>query len=220
MKRACEFMSDSFDSMTLGIWSSLQTRLTLSVKAAPAAGRFFLPVKPPPTLPSLDSRIVSECPEIFERFGGKSFRLLYRGSRDGFEPGNFHARCNGHPDTVTLILSTDGWIFGGYTPLAWSSAGGYRSDATLQSFLFTIKNPHNLSARIFTQKQADRAVYDDDSCGPFFGNDLHVYGDWRKGECYSYLGNTYNNDTGIAGNEVLTGSQKFAVQEIEVFELV
>jgi hypothetical protein len=216
MKRACEFMSDSFDSLTLGIWSSLQTRLALSVNPPPTAGRFFLP--------SLDSMIVSEFPEIFTRFGRKTSRLLYRGSRDGLEATNFHARCNGHPHTVTLILSTGGWIFGGYTPVAWNSRNKYVPDPTLQSFVFTIKNPHNLSARIFTQKQADMAVYHDARRGPVFGYngyDLKLYGDWRKGDqCYSRLGNNYNNDTGIAGNKVLTGSEYFAVQEIEVFELV
>jgi hypothetical protein len=33
------------------------------------------------------------------------------------------------------------------------------------------------------------------------------------------LGNTYTNDTGKSGNEVLTGAEDFTVKEIEVFEV-
>jgi hypothetical protein len=214
MKAAFDFIHDSFDGMTRAIWSALEGRLALSVKAPSAGGRFFLP--------SLDSKIVTECPVIFGRFRAKEFRLLYRGSRDGFGAANFHTRCNGHRHTVTLILSTDGWIFGGYTPVAWNSRGTGVADPTRQSFVFTIKNPHNLRARVFIQKAEDNAINDKPSYGPIFGggHDLVVCDNCRNANSsWSSLGTTSENDTQIAGNQILTGAYNFTVQEIEIFEL-
>jgi hypothetical protein len=166
--------------------------------------------------------IVTEFPGIFERFRDKEFRLLYRGSRDGFGAANFHSRCNGHPHTVTLISSTDGWIFGGYTPVAWNSTNSWLPDSTRQSFVFTITNPHNLPARVFIQKAEANAICDNAGYGPIFGNgdDLCVGDNCRNtNNSYSNLGKVYDNDTQIAGNQVLTGAPNFTVQEIEVFEL-
>jgi hypothetical protein len=216
MKTAVEFISTSFESFTFGIWSSLRNRLSLAVTPPSPPNRF----KP---LPAIDSEIISAIPEIFSVFGEKRFQLLYRGSRDGFQASDFHRQCNGHPNTVTLILSTNGSIFGGYTPLSWSSRDGYASDASQKSFLFTIKNPHNLTAQIFKQQEEACAIYDYSGYGPTFGRttDLHVCNQSQTcNNSYSYLLHTYGNDTGIAGNQVLTGAQYFTSKEIEVFEVV
>jgi hypothetical protein len=216
MERAFEFISNSFDSLTFGIWSRLRTRLTLPVKPAWQKDRFFVP--------AIDSKIISSIPDIFSAFRWKKLGLLYRGSRDGFQASDFHGRCNGHPNTLTLISSTNDCIFGGYTPVAWTSRGGYAADPSLSSFLFTLKNPHNLPARIFKQKQAENAIDDHGSYGPRFGTgnaDLYVCDKCQTStSSYSILGSVYVNDTGIAGNQVLTGAQNFTVAEIEVFEVI
>jgi hypothetical protein len=156
-------------------------------------------------------------------FRRKRLQLLYRGSRDGFQASTFHSRCNGHPNTISLILSTNDCIFGGFTPIAWSSRNGYASDPSLTSFLFTLKNPHNLSPRIFKQKQAEYAIDDNASYGPIFGNgyDIIVYDQCQSStRSYSNVGTTYVNDTEIAATQVLTGSQYFTVKEIEVVEVI
>jgi hypothetical protein len=69
----------------------------------------------------LDSRIISDIPEIFAEFRRKQFSLLWRGSRDGFEAEEFHRRCDGHANTLTVILDMQGNIFGGFTPMEWES---------------------------------------------------------------------------------------------------
>jgi hypothetical protein len=48
---------------------------------------------------SFDSRIISEFPEIFAKFRGKHFELLWRGTRGGFKGQNFTADV-----TVTQTL--------------------------------------------------------------------------------------------------------------------
>jgi hypothetical protein len=65
--------------------------------------------------------IVSDFPEIFAEFRGKQFTLLWRGSRDGFGAFDFHSRCDGHANTLTVILDTNGSIFERFTMVEWES---------------------------------------------------------------------------------------------------
>jgi hypothetical protein len=215
MRKVFDFISNSFDSFTFGIWSSLRNRLTLPVTPPSVPGRF----KP---LPSIESKIMSAIPDIFSVFGDKQLQLLYRGSRDGFEASAFHRLCDGHRNTVTLISSTNDCIFGGYTPLPWSSRNEWVSDPSLTSFVFTIKNPHNLPSRIFKQKHETYAILTHPSYGPTFGDGHTVHVCDQCHTCnrsYSVFTSCYPNDTGIANNQVFTGAQNFTVKEIEVFEV-
>jgi hypothetical protein len=116
------------------------------------------PQKPP--APSFDSRVISGFPEIFAEFRGKRFEILWRGSRDGFKAKEFHRRCEGHANTLTVILDTKGNIFGGFTPVEWESrpSSYWKADDSLKSFLFTLKNPHNIPAMRFALKPEKRAA--------------------------------------------------------------
>lgn len=46
--------------------------------------------------------------------------LVYRASKDGWEPKAFHQRCDGRSHTLTIARSGD-CIFGAYTNPPWSS---------------------------------------------------------------------------------------------------
>jgi hypothetical protein len=52
-----------------------------------------------------------------------------------------------------VILDTIGNIFGGFAPVEWESrlwnAKYGKADDSLKSFVFTLKNPHNIPARKF-----------------------------------------------------------------------
>jgi hypothetical protein len=169
----------------------------------------------------LDSLIVSDFPAILAEFRGEQFSLLWRGSRDGFGARDFHVRCDGHANTLTVILDTAGNVFGGFTPVAWESSSGFKADDSLKSFVFTLKNPHNIPARRFALKVAGKNLAIDchSGCGPLF---------WEigvSGECdsntlsYTNVGGAYANDTGLDGKQVLTGSRQFRAKEVEVFEI-
>jgi hypothetical protein len=73
----------------------------------------------------LESLIISDFPAIFAEFRGKQFQNLWRGGRDDFSASPFHARCDGHANTLTVILDTKANIFGGFTPLVWESLSGW-----------------------------------------------------------------------------------------------
>jgi hypothetical protein len=180
----------------------------------------------------LESRIITELPRAFALFNGKRSQLLWRGTRDGFRAADFHAKCDGHQNTLTIVRDDKGNIFGGFTPLAWESriAKGQerncdKTDPHQQSFIFTIVNPHQFVPRIFPLKKDQDvcAISCDASCGPDFGggSDLVIV-DQANQSRYSYTGDfgrCYVNTTNKQGYRVLTGGARFCVNEIEVFEI-
>jgi hypothetical protein len=180
---------------------------------------------PPPPHSGWNSAIVPEFPKLFDDFGKKQFTLLWRGSRDGFGAKDFHSRCDGHPNTLTVILDTKGNIFGGSTPVEWQSGGWmgtYKPDSSLKSFLFTLKNPQNIPARRFTLKEEKKAqaICCNYTCGPYFC-DIFVSNNCNAntGSGTYQFGTCYTNDTGLDGDTFFTGSDSFQVKEIEVFEI-
>jgi hypothetical protein len=194
------------------------------------------PIRPSPQQPpvlsgqSLDSQIISDFPEIFAEFREKHFEILWRGSCDGFKAKEFHRRCDGHANTLTVILDTEGNIFGGFTPVKWDSQVWSRRygrefsclkiDYSLRSFLFTLKNPHNIAARIFELRARKKpcAIHCSPKCGLDFRG-ITVSGNCNATASSTFLGGYYTNGTGLDGQIVLTGSRYFRVREIEVFEI-
>jgi hypothetical protein len=63
---------------------------------------------------SIESTILSTRPTVFDDFERKQWRLLYRGSRDGFATLNFHCKCHGKSNTATIIQITKGVLFGSF----------------------------------------------------------------------------------------------------------
>jgi hypothetical protein len=166
--------------------------------------------------------IISEFPSIFERFKEKSFVLLWRGSKDGFNARQFHQRCDGHRNTLTIIEDIRGNIFGGFTPIAWKSRSRspYEiADESLQSFIFTFRNPQHTQPIIFPLR-ADKfkqAIFSRDSFGPRFGvSDILISSDCDSQKCQTRdFGHTYD----VNFNVQLTKFGYFIVKEIEIFEI-
>jgi hypothetical protein len=49
------------------------------------------------------SLIVTDFPALFSEFRGMHFKLLWRGSHNGFGAGNFHGAFDGRAPTLALI---------------------------------------------------------------------------------------------------------------------
>jgi hypothetical protein len=166
----------------------------------------------PPAAPLLGSRIISVFPETFAEFRGKRFWLQWRGSSKGFKAQEFHRLCDRHTNTLTVILDTEGNIFGGFTPVKWESRvhsgntgdedNRWKADDNLKSFLFTLKNPHNIPAKRFALKadRKERAIFGDSGRGPCFGSDIAVFDICNSNTLsYTCFGQCYPNDTGVRG---------------------
>jgi hypothetical protein len=178
-----------------------------------------------------ESMILPTLPSIFDDFRAKRFNILWRGSRDGFSAAEFHSRCDGQGNTLTLVEDTRGFIFGGFTPAKWES-GPYhsRGDESLKSFLFTVKNPMNTQPMRFPLRpdRKDSAIWCYGIRGPGFGGstatkcDLQIRDNSNANDESAAIGfgSVYTNSTGLDGPTFLTGTKKFTVKEIEVFEVV
>jgi hypothetical protein len=121
----------------------------------PGADEAIRPLPPLPPLPSRSPRskqisvIVRDLETNFAEFGWKRFYLWWRGSRQGFGSRDFHHFCDGHANTLTVILDTNDNIFDGFNPVAWDSTTSWKADTSLQSFLFTLSNPRNIPPGTF-----------------------------------------------------------------------
>jgi hypothetical protein len=175
----------------------------------------------------LESLIVRQYPPLFEEFRAKRFNLLWRGSRDGFTAKEFHRRCDGRANTLTLIADIDGNVFGGFTPVKWESHSGKRKgDDSGRSFLFTLRNPHGVPPRKFalTAERKQSAINCCSARCAVFGGycDIAVHDncDANRASC-THIGtlcnSTYANNTAFA--DFLTGAYNFTVKEIEVFNI-
>ena len=64
--------------------------------------------------------------------------LLYRKSRDGSTPDDFHNKCDNKGITMTIIETTKGNKFGGYTESSWDKSNSSKNDKSI--FLFSFSN--------------------------------------------------------------------------------
>jgi hypothetical protein len=208
-----------FNELTESIWQKIVVRLKSEseIEIDPRSGRYVNRVI------GFESLIVHNYLKILTEFEKNTWKLLYRGSRDGFKASNFHGECDNQSNTLTLIETTKGFIFGGFTPIPWDSSSGYKADNSQKSFLFTLKNPNKIFPRKFQLSNASSAIWSSSSYGPIFGggHDICLYDNFNTGtNHYSNLGSGYVNDTGIDGKQVLTGEYNFTVKEIEVFSII
>ena len=92
--------------------------------------------------------------------------MLYEGSRDGFSASGFHSKCDNKGSTLTIILSSKNYIFGGYATFPWNSKGENNDSYDSKGFLFSINNNCKMNT-----KNKGNAIYCDKNHGPCFGGD-------------------------------------------------
>lgn len=168
----------------------------------------------------LESAIVKSVADVdllystcgFTRF--QRWRLLYRGSRDGFSTDSFHARCDNLSPTLTIVRTDDEHVFGGYTNGEWDSSNSYKYG--FNSFLFSLRNE-------FRQSVTGSKIFCSAKSGPSFGC---VHRDTLEHDlCIR------NGSDGVAGKlegycslvtktspKILPQFVAFSVAEIEVFQ--
>ena len=180
---------------------------------------------------SLKSQILKgeqQCSELLKlcQFSSNDkWSLLYRGTRDGFGSDDFHSKCDGHANTLTILKAKFGSnIFGGFTSASWDGLSEYKSDAN--AFLFSLTNRENKPLKMkikFNQHQ--NAIFCNSEYGPTFGFGHDIYIDNNANttmNSYSFLGSTYKHPKyGYGKDEAQTffsGSKRFLLDEIEVYQ--
>ena len=89
----------------------------------------------------IDSTILSthqssQIDSLLSEDGGPGdLDLLYRGSQDGWKTLYFHAKCDNKGETIAVIRSNGGFIFGGFADKSCKSFGDWCKSE--KSFLFS-----------------------------------------------------------------------------------
>ena len=145
-------------------------------------------------------------------------KLLYRASRDGFSANEFHKRCDGKKNTLTLVKAkwegVNPWTIGGYLDQPWTSNNQFISSS--KSFIFS--TTAKLKAKIEIQESSACGLA---SRGPTFGHgyDLVLLKDNNdQGYMNPY---SYTRTSELIGERDYLGSgySQFKALEIEVYTL-
>ncbi|RGB35935.1 hypothetical protein C1646_758699, partial [Rhizophagus diaphanus] len=121
------------------------------------------------------------------------FKLILRGSRDGFSP-----------------MKDSNEILGGYNPIMWTS--NIIVGVTRDSFIFSFKNKENIENCILSRvKYENYAIENHPLLGPSFGD-----GDLRL--CGKYWGRC--NSSRIYDNFIRVTGDTFSIEEYEIFQII
>ena len=75
----------------------------------------------------------------------KEMILEYRGSIDGYLSTDFHRKCDGVANTLSVIKTTEGNIIGGFTTIPWKETGGTEID--VDSYVFSVKHRQKMKVK-------------------------------------------------------------------------
>ncbi|GBB96635.1 hypothetical protein RclHR1_00280027 [Rhizophagus clarus] len=150
------------------------------------------------------------------------FRLIFRGSRDGFTPEKFHEICDNKSYTIAIIKVKDSHeVLGGYNPIIWesrdcNSVSHSEFGKTKDSFIFSF-NKDDIKNHILSRvKDVDYAIDNYRFHGPSFGRgDLIIYGGTER---------SFNNCTSRCKilsyeKQIREAVGYFAVEEYEIFQI-
>ncbi|XP_062522752.1 uncharacterized protein LOC134197438 [Corticium candelabrum] len=151
-----------------------------------------------------------------------NWRLIYKASRDGFRAADFHRCCDNKGETISVIHTTGGYLFGGYTDVPWTSGGTWKSSS--QSFLFAFRSSALGNTPVkATVVNSDNAVsHRSGYCCTFGGgHNIYIadssntnstsYSNWSDGSYYSYPPDLSCN------GHWLVGQRNFQTRDVEVF---
>jgi len=166
----------------------------------------------------IDSKIVksSEHSRLLKKWisnGSVKFKLIFRASRDGFTPQAFHDKCDKYKNTVTIVQSNHGKIFGGFVDSDWAVTNNYKS--TPNAFLFSLSDKEK-----YPVKSEQHAIYSNSTYLATFGGgfDFCLAANCNTANTsYSNFGHSY--DTKGKAKESLVGGYNFTTKEIEVFQV-
>ena len=160
----------------------------------------------------------NECTLLYNWLNLKSknikFGLLYNTKIDGDKASEFHKKCDGKSPTITIIKTTKGYRFGGYTTKCWIKATRWEYFKDSEAFLFSFF--HN--KKYIIRNSNEDAIGCHEIRGPSFGYDAKDIYIWEgctqtnENRCetpYSYLT--------TQKSELTNGDVHFQVDHYEVY---
>ena len=144
-------------------------------------------------------------------------KLLYKATPEENTRDDFHRKCDNKGATVTIIETTKGRRFGGYTSLNWDSSSGWKNDK--EAFLFSLDNDKKYEVI----QEAKYKVWSNAGYGQWFGNNGNIGLAYEKNY---FIGNdTHRENFGnkcystTVENE-LSGGKTFNISKMEVYQVI
>jgi hypothetical protein len=160
-------------------------------------------------------KITNELKNLYE------FKLIFRGSRDGFTVKRFHEVCNNQFRTVAIIKVKDSnEILGGYNPIEWKKGRGIFGNfgTTKDSFIFSFTNKENIKKHIISRvKYENYAIGYSRIYGPSFGGGDFVICGGDDEEDGSFSDKTSYCTKNSYEKQIRKTEEYFSVEEYEVF---
>ena len=142
------------------------------------------------------------------------YKLIYRASTHGDSVKIFHKKCDNINDTLTVIKTKEGLVFGGFCNVCWES-GNNLEKKDLKSFVFSI----NLSKIYFVSEDNEACIVCDKDKGPSFIGMFTVNDNMlsSQSEINPYETQRYSGELSLY--EINGGEPTFGIEEIEVFQV-
>jgi len=179
----------------------------------------------------LSGEAASENEQILNGWFGvakQQWKLIYRASSYGFSADAFHTPCDGVCPTYVLVLSSQGYLSGGFSDVPWSRGDGKgrgRFTTSDKCFLFNLQNPNGSPPTRYECLKKMFAIAQHAHFGPVFGAgaDLSIADRCDiNDQSYSNFPHTYghaSSNVETRREETLCGSYYFTVIDYEVFTL-
>ncbi|RGB37546.1 hypothetical protein C1646_694587 [Rhizophagus diaphanus] len=185
-------------------------------------------------LKSLDSKIITiQHAKIISKWidrvgimddlkNSYEFKLIFRGSRDGFTAQKFHEICDDKSCTITIVkVKNSNEILGGYNPIEWKNdynVGSYGT--TKDSFIFSFVNKDNIENCFISRVECEKnAIIYWRNYGPSFGGgDLIIY-EGHQGEASFNRNDSSYCKKKCYEKQIRETTNKFSIEEYEVFQI-
>ena len=160
-----------------------------------------------------DSNIEFEQELVKSWLNNRNFKseLLFRKSRDGSTPKDFHDKCDNKGITIIFIETIKGYKFGGYTELQWDYI--YKAKKDKSTFIFSFNHREKYVAR-----NNNESITCDPNVGPYFGfnwPEIYLYDTLNTGQSFDSNSNTF-----LSGRKLTNGEEYWDVKELEVYKII
>ena len=128
--------------------------------------------------------------------------------------------CDSKGSTLTVILSGEGQVFGGFTSIAWKSTPEEVHAKDTTAFIYSLTSFAKCNKQL-----NDHSVITSAAAGPTFGyNDVYGYDLQIVNDCNTanntfFGGNTYELPAGADSSSYLAGGNDYTVKDIEVYQV-
>ena len=150
------------------------------------------------------------------------YKLLYRATKDGNNASSFHNKCDNISGTLTVLKTSKGMRFGGYTEKTWNGDRENKKDGKGIAFCYSL----DLFKIYNNSDKAESSIRCYTGEGPdFYGGDCYMF------DIYFPIDNNTSSNTGYTKShtsygkfekdyEINNGENNFVMQELEVFQIL